>query len=218
MSARKELYDYVSNIGLGSYHTEDLRRVTSVDDWARVFRQLRQDGILEYTYDKSTNHYQISFIGEYSNASKRSGISAKDRYRIRNRDGHRCQACGKGVENGVKLHVDHKVPLDWGGSNLDDNLWTLCAECNLGKKSFFEDDFDAEIMKRVMRQTSGMQKLKVLFENSPNKKFTPAILQGIAGIRDWTRTLRHIRNKLGMNILWVKPDENNPNGYYVYEQ
>jgi 5-methylcytosine-specific restriction endonuclease McrA len=49
------------------------------------------------------------------------------------RDGYRCQLCGNSQEGGAKLHIDHRTPLAKGGSNEDDNLWTLCEDCNLGK-------------------------------------------------------------------------------------
>lgn len=214
MGARKDLYDYIKTNGLKIYPREALKKVAKIDDWARAMRQLSQDGIIEYEYSKGTDTYLITAIEEYSTSSKRTGLSTKDRYRIRNRDGHRCQACGKGVIDGVKLHIDHKIPLDWGGSNLDDNLWTLCSICNLGKKSFFKDDFNPEIMKSVYKESSGYRRLKVLFELSPKKEFPPSIIQGIAGIRDWTRTLRDIRQKHNLKIVWFKPTNKFPNGYY----
>lgn len=214
MGARKDLYDFIKTNGLKTYSREALKKVAKIEDWARALRQLSQDGIIEYEYSKGSDTYLITSIEEYSSSSKRAGLSSKDRYRIRNRDGHRCQACGKGVNDGVKLHVDHKIPLDWGGSNLDDNLWTLCNACNLGKKSFFKDDFNPEIMKAVYKETSGYKRLKVLFELSPNKEFPPSIIQGIAGIRDWTRTLRDIRKKHNLNLVWFKPTDEFPNGYY----
>ena len=44
--------------------------------------------------------------------------------------------CGRTVaDDAVKLHVDHKVPRDWGGPTEDENLWALCSECNEGKRS-----------------------------------------------------------------------------------
>jgi len=215
MGARKDLYDYIKAKGCGEFTSVELRAVGKADDWARSFRQLKQDDILMYEYHSSSKSYGITKIGAYSNKSKRSGISSKDIYRIRNRDGHRCQTCGKSAsEDKVKLHVDHKVPLEWGGTNKDDNLWVLCSGCNLAKKAFFKDDFDAEVMKLVMKESSGYQKLHVLFKESPNIKFTPAILQGISSIRDWTRTIRLIRDKERINIQWFPATEAHPNGYY----
>lgn len=214
MSAKKRLHSYISDNGLRFYSTEELRTVGEISEWARVFRQLKQDTIIDY--ETVANGYRITLINDLTSRSVRNGLSSKDKFRIRNRDGHRCQSCGKGVSDNVKLHVDHKIPLDWAGTNDDSNLWTLCDECNLAKRNFFKDDFDAEVMKLVYTQNNGYNRLKVLFENSPNKNFTPSILQGIAGIRDWTRTIRDIRNKHKLNIVWISKEENYPNGYYVY--
>ena len=46
------------------------------------------------------------------------------RRRIMQRDGFACQCCGV-----VRMdnEVDHRVPLEQGGSNDDDNLQTLCS-------------------------------------------------------------------------------------------
>jgi 5-methylcytosine-specific restriction endonuclease McrA len=214
VSARKRLYDYIKAQNKNKFSSEELRAIGKIDDWARTLRQLRQDKIIDYDYQGQ--EYRVTNIGKYSRSSKRASLTSKDKYRIRHRDGHRCQSCGNGVNDGVKLHVDHKVPIEWGGDNSDDNLWTLCSKCNLAKKAFFKDDFDSEVMKLVSAEKSGYLKLKVLFENSPNKKFTPSILQGIAGIRDWPRTLRLIRKNLGIKIIWHKKSQDNPNGAYEY--
>lgn len=215
MSARKRLYDFISNHGFGSIPGDDLRAIGKVSEWARVLRQLSQDGIIEYSYERENNSYIITGINAYTQKTSRAGLSSKAKYRIRNRDGHRCQACGKGIDDGIKLHIDHKIPLDWGGSNNDDNLWVLCEICNQGKKAFFKDDFDPEVMKLVYKETSGYQRLKVLFEKSANRKFPPSIIQGIAGIRDWTRTIRNIRTNHRINIEWVSQEPGFPNGYYI---
>jgi 5-methylcytosine-specific restriction endonuclease McrA len=56
------------------------------------------------------------------------------RDRVLNRDGHCCQRCGQGEG---KLHVDHIVPKRLGGSDLMENLQTLCQMCNLSKGGRF---------------------------------------------------------------------------------
>lgn len=215
MSARKKIYDHLERNGLRGYLLVELAEVAGISDWPRVMRQLKQDRVINYEH--SNNIYHISEINEYKVQTSRSGFSTKDAYRIRNRDGHRCQSCGMGAKDDVKLHVDHKIPVDCGGGHGDDNLWTLCASCNLAKQAFFKDDLDSEVMTLVFEQKSGAQKLKTLFSNSPNRKFTPAILQGISGLRDWTRTLRHLRKDHDINIVWHPKNKDDPNEYYVNE-
>jgi len=65
--------------------------------------------------------------------TQREAISKSRRFIIMQRDTFTCQLCGASRGNGAKLHVDHMIPLARGGSNDDDNLWTLCEACNLGK-------------------------------------------------------------------------------------
>ena len=216
MSARKRLYNHVKINGIGAYPGEELRSVADVSEWARHLRQLKQDCVIDYDYDRGQNQYHITAINNYKASTKRTGLTSTAKYRIRNRDGHRCQSCGNGPNDGVKLVVDHKVPVDCGGGHKDANLWTLCQDCNGGKQAFFKDEFEPEVMLLVFVQKSGYQRLRVLFENSPGKKFAPSILKGIAGVRDWEREIRHIRAKHKINIEWVHPTVKDANGYYIH--
>ncbi|WP_169749582.1 HNH endonuclease, partial [Streptomyces exfoliatus] len=50
----------------------------------------------------------------------------------------RCAQCGKTpLDHQVLLDIDHKVPVEWGGSDDPDNLQPLCQECNAGKKDYY---------------------------------------------------------------------------------
>jgi 5-methylcytosine-specific restriction endonuclease McrA len=56
------------------------------------------------------------------------------RWRVLNRDGHRCQSCGRSAaEKDVRLEVDHIIPRCAGGPDDYANLQTLCHDCNRGK-------------------------------------------------------------------------------------
>ena len=85
--------------------------------------------------------YFINFssIRNKTNLQKeRNKLSAGLRYDILKRDGFRCQICGRSAADGVKLHVDHKIPISKGGLTTWDNLRTLCQDCNLGKSNKIE--------------------------------------------------------------------------------
>lgn len=69
-----------------------------------------------------------------SRSSKREGLSLKTRFVIFQRDGFTCQLCGRSAKDGARLEVDHKQAVAKGGGNDEDNLWTLCFECNRGKR------------------------------------------------------------------------------------
>ncbi len=62
-------------------------------------------------------------------------LSNNMRYDILKRDNYICQLCGRNVQDGIKLEIDHKIPKSRGGSNSTENLWTLCFDCNRGKSA-----------------------------------------------------------------------------------
>ena len=70
---------------------------------------------------------------------ERSKMSAKLRYQVLQRDGARCQICGATEKDGVKLHVDHIIPVSKGGKTELNNLQTLCDRCNLGKGADYDE-------------------------------------------------------------------------------
>lgn len=61
------------------------------------------------------------------------------RYDVLRRDNFHCVRCGRGKEDGVKLHVDHIVPVSRGGKSVMSNLQTLCEDCNCGKGNRYEE-------------------------------------------------------------------------------
>jgi 5-methylcytosine-specific restriction endonuclease McrA len=70
-------------------------------------------------------------------ANERAKLTAGLRYLILKRDGFRCCNCGKSQsdENFIRLEVDHKVPVSEWGLTVEENLETLCRECNRGKSN-----------------------------------------------------------------------------------
>lgn len=69
-----------------------------------------------------------------SRRRERGSISPRRRFSILQRDGFRCQLCGRTAEHDlVALEVDHMQPVSKGGLDDDENLWTLCRDCNQGK-------------------------------------------------------------------------------------
>ena len=75
-----------------------------------------------------------------SSLYQRSIMSASMRYDVMKRDGFRCVLCGREASDGVKLHVDHIIPIARGGKTIKSNLRTLCEDCNLGKKDKYDQD------------------------------------------------------------------------------
>ena len=59
-------------------------------------------------------------------------LGPKLRFSVLQRDGLRCVYCGKTPAESA-LHIDHKISVADGGTDLLENLVTACEECNLGK-------------------------------------------------------------------------------------
>lgn len=64
---------------------------------------------------------------------RHSGLAL--RFAILKRDNYRCCICGRSAaDHGVVLEVDHRIPRAKGGTDDPNNLWTLCFDCNRGKR------------------------------------------------------------------------------------
>lgn len=74
-----------------------------------------------------------------ANDAEHAKVTRAMRYEVLRRDGFRCVRCGRGREDGVKLHVDHIKPVSRGGKSEMGNLQTLCEDCNCGKGNRYEE-------------------------------------------------------------------------------
>jgi len=72
---------------------------------------------------------------EQSIKNKKGKNLLRIRFEILQRDGFRCQYCGRGPQKdeAVILHIDHVHPQAKNGTWDKKNLITSCQECNLGK-------------------------------------------------------------------------------------
>lgn len=61
-------------------------------------------------------------------------VTLRLRFEVLERDGFRCQYCGREPKDGAKLAIDHIIPFSKGGRTTIINLITSCFECNAGKK------------------------------------------------------------------------------------
>ena len=113
-------------IGSAKRHKEHAARVERL----RVLEaeQARKDSARDWD---SFRHQQ--FVRQ-----QRALLNDSLRYDILKRDGFRCKICGATASDGVKLHVDHIVPVSKGGRTEPGNLRTLCERCNMGKGAKLE--------------------------------------------------------------------------------
>jgi 5-methylcytosine-specific restriction endonuclease McrA len=77
--------------------------------------------------DKGAEYHSNRRAREKGNGGK---VTAKEWRDLCERYGNKCLGCGR---TGVKLHLDHVVPLVLGGRNVIDNVQPLCKSCNSKK-------------------------------------------------------------------------------------
>ncbi len=59
---------------------------------------------------------------------------------ILKKDNYHCVLCGRGIEDGMELVVDHIKSKDKGGKNNIENGQTLCMQHNLMKKNYSQTE------------------------------------------------------------------------------
>jgi hypothetical protein len=112
----------------------------------------------------------------------------------------RCRICGRSIEkHGIVLVVDHKVPREWGGETVSDNLEAVCEDCNAGKKDFFSS-VDADWMRHVMSHKSVHMRLGETLKAFRGKPVAAATLDLVANQDDWKKRIRELRY-LGWDIV-----------------
>lgn len=93
-------------------------------------------------FDELCDIYNLWLKGknyEITSKIERSIINDDIRYNVLKRDNYTCCICGATSKDGVKLHVDHIIPVSKGGKTIMSNLQTLCDRCNIGKSNKIND-------------------------------------------------------------------------------
>jgi 5-methylcytosine-specific restriction endonuclease McrA len=124
----------------------------------------------------------------------------------------RCAQCGRTpTEDGVKLHVDHKVPQSWGGTNDRENLQALCSECNEGKRDYYSSIADEapEILEafnhgEVHRRLG--EALKAAYPGMLRGDLLERVANAKSYQEDWQKRLRELR-LLGFRIKASRQNE-----------
>jgi 5-methylcytosine-specific restriction endonuclease McrA len=125
----------------------------------------------------------------------------------------RCAQCGRTpTEDHVKLHVDHKIPQEWGGDDERENLQALCSECNEGKRHFYAtyNKYANEIRQAVDHDEPHRRigELLKAFKGAPVRN---EVIERVASAKqyqeDWQKRLRELR-VLGWKITPKKRKEN----------
>lgn len=110
-----------------------------------------EDEIWDYMKKQQSNSktpnsqslYGTAGVSEAFKQRQRSLMTNKMRYKILQRDNHRCVLCGRTAQESIAasghgLEVDHITPVSKGGKTEESNLRTLCFACNRGKGADIE--------------------------------------------------------------------------------
>ena len=72
------------------------------------------------------------------------------REEVLKRDGYKCCVCGKTKKDGVRLEIDHIIPVSKGGQSTISNLQTLCSSCNAKKNTLDKETFVKKSIKEKL--------------------------------------------------------------------
>ena len=166
----------------------------AADEQAQLDRR-RRDLRTWYILEKrqSGNEWAYTIKGERKTPVLERGVGIRLRAAVLGRAHGRCQMCGRTVvQHAAVLVVDHKVPVDWGGSNEDENLWAICEECNAGKKAYFASQ-DQDLMKGVMHHKSVHVRIGELLKRNVGKPVPSPLIELVAGQSEWRKRARELR-------------------------
>jgi hypothetical protein len=128
-----------------------------------------------------------------------TGIAISLRRRAEVLAPQRCAQCGrKPLEDHVKLVVDYKVPLSWGGDNEPENLQPLCEECNAGKRDYFRSfEAYADQIRAAIRYDEPQKRIGELLRAFDGGWVRSDLLGIVASAKnfqeDWQRRMRDLR-------------------------
>lgn len=115
------------------------------DPW-RVIRHLHQEGWL-IKVRKGVYRYDPEAAGRIA----LDDFTPEQKQAILERDQYRCVICGKGLADGVELHVDHIRPRYLGGRSEIENGQTLCAQCNFRKQVYKQTETGKRMFIRLLQ-------------------------------------------------------------------
>lgn len=169
---------------------------------ARHFdRRLRKlDDVFDVARAGGGEQTRYKLVAVLANPKVTETISKEDRaWALRHQ---RCAQCGRTPnEHGVRLHVDHKIPREWGGTNDRENLQALCSECNEGKKNLYAsyDEFADEIRAAIAYDDVYVRIGELLKAFADADKWAPdEVIEMVAEARGpqryWEKRMRELRH------------------------
>lgn len=167
------------------------------------------------------NNNLYTLVGRREVPLALDAISAADRaWVLRDK---RCAQCGRTpAEDHIKLHVDHKIPQAWGGTNNRDNLQALCSECNEGKKNLYATyDKYADKIQAATNYDEPHRRIGELLKAFNGEPVPSDLVEVVAKAKqyqdDWQKRMRELR-ELGWQYSYTKKrDGDRVRSFFILE-
>jgi hypothetical protein len=197
---------------------------------AQTGRRLRRGGGLRDHFDiprptpGADGRFRFRLVGwrQGPKVTRRRGLSPRIEAEVYSNYRQCCAMCGRSPNHdGVRLVIDHKLPVAWGGTSEVDNLQPLCEEHNRGKQAFFSSfDEYAPAIRAATVNADIYVRIGELLKALAGKPVPVELVEVIAGETnrgDPTKRLRELR-PLGWRIRVVKKKQGRrTRSYYILE-
>lgn len=168
--------------------------------FSKRLRELRDTFVVPCVRDGARYLYRLDSLRPEADRKPDAKISGRLRAKVLRQQ--RCAMCGRTPrEDGVRLHVDHKMPREWGGPSEEWNLQALCSECNEGKKAYYAtfESLAPEIMQAVGFKSVHVRIGELLKAFHASGKWSPdEVLELVAEAhgrqRYWEKRMRELRH------------------------
>jgi 5-methylcytosine-specific restriction endonuclease McrA len=164
----------------------------------RRLRSLRDCFIVQRIQQGRIHRYQLTTWKQTHPGAMRSGVNSRVRAQVL--APQRCAQCGRTpLDDHVKLVVDHKLPVAWGGDNDLFNLQPLCEDCNGGKRDFYATyDAYSEQIRAAAQHDEPHGRIGELLK-ALEGAWVPSELIGVVASMNqyqdgWERRLRELRD------------------------
>lgn len=131
----KQGIEIIENMKKNILRSNDIKKFYIFNELNRLIQiQVNYNKEIKEIYENERILEETRQVKREQNTQRVRNVSLSTRTKVLERDNYTCQMCGRNFkEDGVKLEVDHILPVSKGGSDNISNLQTLCFECNRGK-------------------------------------------------------------------------------------
>lgn len=140
----QEMVAPLSKIHISSYERKFGTWRNALEGFIEYINNKDQDDIRpassdpkDAVYMPSTSSNETEKVSTQKSKRTNRIANLRQRFRVMKRDGFRCVLCGASpaLNVGCELHIDHIIPWSHGGETIEENLRTLCSNCNLGRSN-----------------------------------------------------------------------------------